>query len=186
MNFDKNLLRKIIFCLNTANVGTFLPLGRKVRTGLRPVLMRHSLLLDAGALTAPVTLEIQLGPANAANLVQFHGLDIGGVQRERPFHTYAVGDLPYSESGCLAFALTFDHFTLEALDTLFVPFNDLIVDSDVITGLEGGELSFSRQLLVYKSYSSVHKTKFCDASASFKRIAKLARSGLKSKFISPR
>ena len=128
---------------------------------------RHSLLLDTGALAAAVTLEIQLGPANAADLVEFNGLDIGGEQRERSFHTNTVGDLPHSEGGCVTFALTLDHFALEALNTLLVPFNDLIIDRDVITGLEIRKLFFFRQLLVYEGYSSVHKTNFCVVSYDF-------------------
>jgi len=124
---------------------------------------RHSLLLDTGALTAALTLKIQLGAAYAANLVQLHRFDIWGEQGECPFHTYTVRDLPHSEGGCLAFALTFDHLTLEALYTLLVTFDDLVVHRDVVTGLEVRKLSFSRQLFVYKSYSSVHKTKICDA-----------------------
>jgi hypothetical protein len=86
----------------------------------------------------------------------------------------------------VAVSLTLDHFALETLDTLLVPFNDLIIDRDIVTGFKFRKLSFPGQLLMYKRYSGVHKTKICDASASFKRIAKLARSCGKSKFISPR
>ena len=120
----------------------------------------HSLFLDACALAAPAALEVQFGAAYAAYFVQLDGLDIGGEQGEGPFHAYSIGDLSYGEGGCMANSLTLNHISLEALDTLLVAFNDLIVDSDVITGFELRKLSFSRQLLVYKSYSSVHNSIF--------------------------
>jgi len=120
----------------------------------------NSLFLDTSALTAAAALEVQLCTTYAAYLMQFDGLDIGGEQGEGPFHAYSVGDLPYGEGGGMASALALDHISLEALDTLLVAFNDLIVDSDIITGFELRKLSFSRQLFVYKSYSSVHNFKF--------------------------
>jgi len=120
----------------------------------------HSLFLDTGALTAAAALEVQLGTTYAANFVQLDGLDIGGEQGEGPFYAYSVGDLPYGEGSSMASSLTLNDISLEALDTLLVAFNDLIVDSDVITGFELRKFSFSRQLLVYKSYSSVHNSNF--------------------------
>ena len=116
----------------------------------------NSLFLDTGALAAPAALEVKFGATYAAYFVQIDGFDIGGEQGEGPFHAYSVGDLPYGEGGGMASALAFDHISLEALDTLLVAFNDLIIDSDIITGFELRKLSFSCQLLVYKSYSSVH------------------------------
>ena len=121
---------------------------------------RHSLFFDTGALTAAGTLEVELCTTHATYLVQIDGLDVWGEQGEGPFHTDAIGDLPHSESGCVACTLTLDHISLEALDTLLITFNNFIVDSDIITGFELRELSFSCQLLVYKSYSSVHNSNF--------------------------
>lgn len=114
---------------------------------------RHSLLLDAGALAAAVALEIQFGPAYPADFVQLHRLDIGREQREGPFHTHAIGDLPNREGGGMSLTLPLDHFTFETLDTLLVSFDDLIIDGDVVTRLEGRNLSFARQLFVYEGYS---------------------------------
>lgn len=124
------------------------------------LLGNHSFFLDTGALTATVALEVQFCPANAAYLVHFQRLDVGGEQGEGPFYADAVGDLTDSERGGLASSLTLDHVAFEALDTLLVSFDDLIVDGDVVTGFELRKLSFSRQLLVYKSYSSVHNNSF--------------------------
>ena len=120
----------------------------------------HSLFLDTRALTAAGTLEVQLCPANPANLVQLNRLDIGGEQGKGPFDTYAVGYFPHSKGGRIAGSLTLDHVAFEALDTLLVSFDDLIVDGDIVTGLELRKFSFSRQLLMYKSYSSVHNNFF--------------------------
>jgi hypothetical protein len=119
-----------------------------------------SLFLDTGALTATLALEVQFSPANTADLIHFDRLDIWGEQGEGPFHAYAIGDLTHGESGCLPRTLALDHITFETLDTLLVSFDDLIVDGDIITGFELRKLSFSRQLLVYKSYSSVHNFNF--------------------------
>lgn len=104
----------------------------------------NSLFLDTGALTAPAALEVQFGTAYAAYFMELNGFDIGREQGEGPFHAYSVGDLPYGEGGGVASTLAFDHISLEALDTLLVAFNDLIVDGDIITGFELRKLSFSR------------------------------------------
>jgi hypothetical protein len=128
-----------------------------------------SLFLDTGTLTAPLTLKIQFGAPYPADLVQFDRLDIRGEKREGPFYAYAVGNLPYGKGGGMPFTLTLEDVSFEALDTLLVAFNDLIVDGDIITGFELRKLSFSRQLLMYKSYSSVHNFKFL-------RMAKVPRS----------
>jgi hypothetical protein len=116
----------------------------------------HSLFLDTGAFTAPGTLEVEFCATYATDLMQLDGLDVGGEQGEGPFYTHAVGDLPDRESSGVASSLALDHISLEALDTLLVTFNNFIIDSDIITGFELRELYFSCQLLVYKSYSSVH------------------------------
>jgi len=130
----------------------------------------HSLFLDTSALTAAGTLEVQFCTTYAAYLVQLDGLDIGGKQGESPFYAHAIGDLPYGEGSRVACTLTFDNISLEALDTLLITFNNFIVDGDVVTGFELRELSFSCQLLVYKSYSSVHNSNFfmCRKFALFK------------------
>ena len=96
------------------------------------------------------------GTADAANFIEFYRLDIGREQRKGPFHAYPVGDLPNGKGSRVSGSLTLDHITLETLDTLLVSFHDLIVHRNIITGFELRKLSFSRQLLMYKSYSSVH------------------------------
>ena len=131
----------------------------------RLALFRNSLdslafFLDTRALTAARTLEEQLGAANPANFVHFERLDVGREQGEGPLYTYAVGDLTHGKSGRVPRTLTFDHITFETLDTLLVSFDDLIIDGDIVTGFELRKVSFSRQLFVYKSYSSLHNKNF--------------------------
>ena len=115
-----------------------------------------SLFLDTCALTAALALVKDLSTTNPAGLVEVDRLDIWGEKRKSPFHAYSIGDLTYGEGSRLPFALTLENVSLEALDTLLVPFNDLIIDSDIITGSKIRKIFFPRQLLVYKSYSSVH------------------------------
>src|ERR1700754_4875092 len=134
-----------------------------------------SLFLDTSALTAAFALVEDLGTTYPTGLVEVDRLDIRGEQRESSFYAYSIGDFTYSESGCLSFALTLEHVSFEALNTLLVPFNDLIIDSDIITGSKIWKIFFPRQLLVYKSYSSVHNFYFL-------RMAKVMTSGLNSKY----
>jgi hypothetical protein len=101
--------------------------------------------------------------------MNLNGFDVRGEEGEGPFHAYSIGDLPHREGSRMANSLTLNDITFEALDTLLIAFNDLIVDSDIITGLELRELYLSCQLLVYKSYSSVH-------NFNFLRMAKVTRS----------
>ena len=61
----------------------------------------------------------------------------------------------------VAISLAFDHVPLEALDTLLVTFNDLIVHGNIVTSFELGELPFCCKLLVYKG-NCVHNLKFKD------------------------
>ena len=116
--------------------------------------------LNTSAFTAPFALEIQLGAADAANFMKFDGFDIGGEQGKGPFHAYAVGYLPNGEGSRMACTLALDHVAFESLDTLFVPFQDLIIDGDIITGFKLRKFDLSGQLFVYKCYSGVHDSNF--------------------------
>jgi hypothetical protein len=87
---------------------------------------------------------------------------MGRCNGESPFHTYAIGDFPDGEGCRGAFSLALDHITLEALDPLFVPFHDLIVDSNIVASLKAREGAFGGQLLMYKCYSRIHNLKFKD------------------------
>jgi hypothetical protein len=110
----------------------------------------HSLFLDTCALTTAATLEVEFGATYAAYLVELDRLDVRREQGESPFYTYAVGDLTDGKGCRMALALALDHIAFEALDTLLVTFYNFILNRDIITGLEVGELFLSRQLLVYK------------------------------------
>lgn len=119
----------------------------------------HTLFLDPRALTAPGTEEVEFGPANLTRFVQGNGFDVGGIYGEGPFHAYAVRYFTNGESSGSTLALTLDHVTFKALDTLFVTLDDLIVDSDIVARLERRNLLLFRQLLMYKGYRSIHDFK---------------------------
>src|SRR5882762_6772798 len=74
--------------------------------------------------------------------MQLNGFYIGREQGEGPFHAYSVGDLPDGKGSRMARTLALDHISLEALDTLFITFQDLIIDSDVSPALNFGKSIF--------------------------------------------
>ena len=88
--------------------------------------------------------------------MQLDGFDIRREQRESPFHAHSIGYLANGEGSGMSISLSFDDISLETLDTLFITFLDLIIDSDIITGFELRKFYFSCQLLVYKCYCIVH------------------------------
>ena len=111
------------------------------------------LFLDAGTLTAALTLVVKLGTTYAAGFVHYDRVNVGRVKRERTLNTHTIRDLANREGGCCALALFFDHVTAERLDPFFGTFDDFIVDGNVVTGFELGEIFFAGQLFLYKGYS---------------------------------
>lgn len=142
------------------------------------------LLLDTGALAAAFPQEEQFGPAYPACLIQFDGINIGGIYGKSPLHADPVGYFTNRKGSRMAISLAFDHIAPEALDTLFSTFNDLIVNSDIITGLELRKLFFSCQLLVYKLNCRVHDYQILRVAkviekSVFKIVGRLFFSGLR-------
>lgn len=138
---------------------------------------RLTLFLDTCALTATLTLVVQLGTANTTYLMQEDGLDIGREEGEQTLHTYAIGDFTYSESGSSTYTLYFNYIAFEGLDTLLVTFNDFIVNGDVVTGFEFGVFLFTSELLVHKLDSGLHNFNFkeCkdkDGRGTFGKLSK--------------
>jgi hypothetical protein len=119
----------------------------------------HSFFLDPRALTAPATEEVKLGPAHLTGLIQCDGLDVRGVHREGPFNADTVRYFTYRESSGGTLALAFNNVTFEALDTLFVTLDDLIVNGDIVASFERRNFFPGGQLLMYKGYRSVHDLK---------------------------
>src|SRR5689334_6296966 len=97
---------------------------------------RSFLFLDPCALSATLTLIVQLGATNTTGFVQDNRLDVRREEWENPFYTDTVRDLTHGESSSIAFTLSFDHISTEGLDSLFITFNNFIIDGDVVTGFE--------------------------------------------------
>ena len=125
--------------------------------------LSDALFLDPGALSTPAPEEVELGATNLTNLVQGDRLDMRGCCGEGTFYTHAIGYLPNGKGSGSSLSLTLDHIPLEALDTLLVAFNDLIINCHIVSGLELGEGGLGGQLFVYKGYGGVHKLQFWTA-----------------------
>lgn len=145
---------------------------------------RLTLFFDTGALTAALTLVVQLGTANTTYLMQEDGLDIGREEGEQTLHTYAIGNFPYGESGGSTYTLYFNHVAFEGLDTLLVTFNDFIVNGDVVTGFEFGVFLFTSELLVHKLDSGLHNFNFkeCKDREGRGTLSKLSKENLAVSF----
>jgi|GEM_PF-5562685 len=116
--------------------------------------MVHDLLLflDTGRFTAALTEIEEFSTTYTAYFIEYDRLDIWRVQRKQTLNTYPIRDLSNSECLRGTASLTFDHITLKRLDTLFISFNDFIVNGNVIASFEFWEFFFTGHLLVNKSY----------------------------------
>src|SRR6188768_1218234 len=106
----------------------------------------HALFLDTGTFAAQSTQVIQFRTANLTYFMQNDAFNVGAVQREQALNTNPIADLAYSKGSCSSIALAFDHITLKALDTLFITFNNSIVNSHIITSFKSGILFCSCKL----------------------------------------
>src|SRR5215213_9331419 len=91
---------------------------------------------DPGTLSTTAAKEVQLRTANTSTLVQLYGIDIWGEQWKCSFYTYTIRYLSDRKAGSASRALAFDNVSPEALNTLFTAFNDLIVNSYIVTSFE--------------------------------------------------
>src|SRR5688572_5530103 len=94
-----------------------------------------------------------------ASLVQHNGFNIGRKIREYPFYTDSVRDLTHGEACSMPSALFFNYIAFERLYPFLVPFDDLIIDCDIISWLESWEILLTGQLFVYE-ISGVHNDVF--------------------------
>ena len=69
------------------------------------MLLLFELFLDLGGLAHAVAQVVQLGAAHTALTNHIHGLHVGGMQREHPLHTYAIGNTANGEGFADAAAL---------------------------------------------------------------------------------
>ena len=112
------------------------------------------LLLDLGSLTDAVTQVVQLGAAHLTNTDDLDAGHVGGVQGEGLLHAATVGNTADGEGLGDAAAVLSDNGTLEDLDSLAVALFDLVLDTNGVTDLEGGDSLL--QLLIGKSLNQIH------------------------------
>lgn len=122
--------------------------------------LTNSFFLDPCAFTAACSEEVELGPAYLTGFVQNYRINIGRCNGKGSFHTNTIRDFSDRKCGGATLALAFDYIAFKALDTLLVAFDNLIIDSDVVSSLELGKVVGGGQLLVYKCNCLVHNLKF--------------------------
>src|SRR5690606_8576254 len=113
-------------------------------------------LLDPARLLRAALQVVELGPSYLAHSLDF---DLGyerGVERENPFHAYAVGYLPDDECLANAAALLGYDDAFEDLDPLPVPFLDFIMYGYGITGAKLRKIRPHHRFFYFQYY--VHIT----------------------------
>jgi hypothetical protein len=85
--------------------------------------------------------------------VEHDAFNIGAIERKETLYTHAIADFTHGKRGGSSVALALNNIALKALDTLFVAFNNLIVNGDVVTGFELRMLPYRGKLFVYKTES---------------------------------
>lgn len=133
-------------------------MGRRCRNSSSR--MNIPFFLDACALTAAFAEVVQPGAAYTACFVQINGINIGGKQGEGPFNAHPIRYLTHCKCGCLTGSLALDHIAAETLDTFLATFNDLVINSNIVTGFKLRELFFTCQLLVYILNCCIHDIQF--------------------------
>lgn len=114
----------------------------------------HTFFADPCALSTTLALVEQFGAANITRFIDYNGINIRGGVGENPFNTHTIRDLANCEGSGEACALALDHIPFKRLDPFFITLNDLVIDSNIVSWLESGELFFATQLLVYVFYSA--------------------------------
>ena len=102
-------------------------------------------LLEAGALTAAITEEVQAAAANFA--VAFHNdlVDAGRAGQESTFNADTVGrDTADSERGIRAIVMGEEDDALEFLDTFAVAFLDLYMNGNLVAGEQIRDIRINR------------------------------------------
>ena len=110
--------------------------------------------LNLGSLTNAVAQVVQLGAANLTVTDDLDLLDGRSVDGEHLLDADAVGQTTNGEGLLDTAVLLGDNGTLEDLDSLAVALFDLVLDTNGVTDLEGGDRLL--QLLIGKSLNQIH------------------------------
>ena len=127
----------------STRVDAFLLVRKRIAKGARLV----SLLFDTGFLTGEVAQIEDTGTAHSTTLVDVDLLDERAGEGEYALHSDAVRDLADSKGLSSSASTALKNNALEVLDSLFVAFLNLVMDSDGIASLELGELLALHQVL---------------------------------------
>jgi len=117
------------------------------------LLLSKALFLNTGTFSTTLTQVKQAGTAYLTYFVQYYAFNIGAVKRKQTLHTNTVAYFTYCKRGGSAGALALDHIAFKALDTLFITFNNFIINSDVVTSFKLGVLPYRGKLFVHKAES---------------------------------
>jgi hypothetical protein len=105
-----------------------------------------------------VTQVIELGPADGTAALDFHLGYAWAVQRENPFHTFAIGHAADGEIRIQSRAFAANHDPGINLDALFVTFDDPGVYADGVPDLKGWGFFF--KLFGFDFFEQVHRSKW--------------------------
>jgi len=96
-------------------------------------LLDEFLFFNPAFLTGKVAEVKQPGTANFTEFNNFNFSNVRRSIREDTFNPYSIGYFTYRKGLGSSFATNLNHIASEFLDTLFVSFNNLLADDDVIS-----------------------------------------------------
>ena len=109
----------------------------------------ESLLLDTCFLAGEITEVENTCPSYAPVLINLYFINKWRSRREDPFHTNVTRHFTNGKSLSITLSAALDNDTPVLLYTLLISFDNLVVNSDGITGAEFGQLLFSGIFLAY-------------------------------------
>ena len=121
--------------------------------GLILVLDNQAALLDTRLLTGQLAEVVDTCTTYNTTLVYLDLVEMWRVEREDTLNAHAVRYLADGEHLGLTLTLNLDHYTTEALQTLFASLNDTVGNSDGVTCLERRDVGISLlpHLIVHES-----------------------------------
>ena len=134
----------------------FLPKNQKRQSNLIPLKLT---LLNASLLAHQAPQVEEPGAANFSAFGNSNVYNVGRSERKNTLDAYTVGNLPNRESLGIPLTFDLDYITTEGLYTLLIPFNNLVVNDDVIASPKIGMFRLLSHLLMHK-FDGVHLSFF--------------------------
>lgn len=132
--------------------------GRLVKNGLSVIRQLLGRLNNSSVLTNAIAEVVQLGTTYLAASDDLNLGDTGGVQGERAFYAFAIGNLANRERFVETGATLADHKTLEDLDTFLTAFDNTAVNLDVVSYIKGCDIGL--ELFLFDFVDDVHLAVF--------------------------